>query len=298
MARKRRGTPINGWLIIDKPAGMTSATAVARVRRITDAAKIGHAGTLDPMATGVLPMALGEATKTVAYAMDSLKIYRFTVRWGEARDTDDAEGEVTETSDLRPDAAAIRAALAEFTGEIAQAPPSYAAVKVDGERAYDLARRGAPVALAARPVFVDRLELIAVVDRDHADFEMRCGKGTYVRAIARDLARHLGTVGHVVKLRRTAVGIFAEADAISLDNLAALGHSAAPFEHVHPVETALADIPALAVTENQAERLKSGQAVHVLQSPPGLVRVAVGDRLVALAEVRGENVHPIRVFNI
>ncbi len=298
MARKRRGRPIHGWLVIDKAAGMTSARAVAQVLRITGAQKAGHGGTLDPMATGVLPVALGEATKTVANVVGSSKTYRFTVRWGEARDTDDADGAVIATSDARPLADAIGAVLGEFTGVIEQVPPVYAAIKVKGERAYALARQGRPPVLPPREVVVERLELIDVPDADHAAFEMRCGKGTYVRALARDLAVRLGTVGHVAALRRTEVGQFHESGAISLENLEALMHSAALDEQVRPVETALADIPALAVTESQASRLKCGQAVDVLGSDPGIVCVTAHSRLVALAEVRGGKAHPLRVFNL
>ncbi len=298
VARRRKGRPLHGWLVIDKPAGMTSARVVSRVLRITGAAKGGHGGTLDPMATGVLPVALGEATKTAAYVIGSAKTYRFTVRWGEARDTDDADGAVTATSAARPSEAAIRAALPEFTGTILQVPPDYAAIKVQGERAYALARKGVPVELAPREVVIDRLDLVDVVDADHAAFEMTCGKGTYVRALARDLAARLGTVGHLATLRRTAVGQFGDGDAISLDKLAALVHSAALLEHVRPVETALADIPAQAVTEAQAACLRNGQAVHVLRKAPGLVRATAAGRLVALVEVKGGRAHPVRVFNL
>ena len=298
MARKRGGTAINGWLNLDKPAGITSARAVARVLRSTDAMKAGHGGTLDPMATGVLPIALGEATKTTAYAMAGAKSYRFTVAWGEARDTDDAEGAVTETSGNRPSEAEIRAVLGEFTGDIAQTPPTYAAIKVDGRRAYDLARQGKPAVMTPRPVRIDRLELMAVADADHAVFELDCGKGVYVRSLARDLGLRLGTLGHVSRLRRTAVGAFLERHAISLDKLEDLGHSAALFEHVRPVETALDDIPALAVTGQQADRLKCGQAIHVPCNETGLVRATADGRLVALAEVNDGMARPVRVFNL
>ena len=297
MRRRRHGRPIHGWLVLDKPAGVTSAKAVAAVIRLTGAAKAGHGGTLDPMATGVLPIALGEATKTVAYVMGSTKVYRFTVRWGEARDTDDIDGAVIATSPVRPAAAEIVAALAEFTGPIEQVPPAFAAIKVGGERAYTLARKGRPATLPARPVRIDALSLIAH-DDDSADFAMRCGKGTYVRALARDLARRLGTVGHLAALRRTAVGRFAETDAISLEALASVVHSGALCEYLRPVETALDDIPALAVTGGQADRLAHGQAVHVLGSDPGLVRVALDGRLIALADVRDGRARPVRVFNL
>ena len=298
MARKRKGRPIHGWLVIDKPPAMTSARVVAKVLESTGAAKAGHGGTLDPMATGVLPVALGEATKTTAYVMGGTKVYRFTVRWGEARDTDDAEGVVTETSEARPDEAQIRAALPDFTGVVSQVPPAFAAIKVGGRRAYALARRGEAVELAPREVTIDRFELLRVVDADHAAFEVVCGKGTYVRALARDLAARLGTVGHLSELRRTRVGEFREGDAISLDNLAALGHSAALSTHLRPVETALADIPALAMTEQQAGRLRHGQAVQVDCEEPGLVRATADGRLVALAEVNEGTARPVRVFNL
>jgi tRNA pseudouridine55 synthase len=298
LARKRKGRPIHGWLNIDKASGLTSARVVAQVLKLTGAAKGGHGGTLDPMATGVLPIALGEATKTASYAMDGYKTYRFTLRWGEARDTDDAEGAVTETSEVRPTEDAVRAALAGFTGVIDQVPPDYAAVKIDGRRAYDLARQGEAVELAPRPVTIHRLELMAMTDEDHAVFEVDCGKGTYVRALARDLAVTLGTLGHLSELRRTRVGKFLERDAISLDKLGDLMHSAALSEHLRPVETALDDIPALAMTESQATRLSQGQVVQVLGTEPGLVRVTADDRLVALAEVNDGDVRPVRVFNL
>ena len=210
MGRRRTGTPIHGWLIIDKPLGRSSAQVVAAVRRITGAAKAGHGGTLDPLATGVLPIALGEATKTVSYVMDGSKAYRFTLRFGEARTTDDREGAVTETSPARPTDAEIRAVLPRFTGLIEQVPPAFSALKVDGVRAYRLARAEEAVALAPRQVRIDRLELIARPDADTAEFLVRSGKGAYMRSLARDIARALGTVGHVAALRRTAVGPFRE----------------------------------------------------------------------------------------
>ena len=277
---------------------MTSARLVAEVLRVTGAAKGGHGGTLDPMATGILPVALGEATKTVAYVVGSSKTYQFTVCWGEARDTDDADGKVIAASDVRPDETAIRDALAGFTGTIEQVPPTYAAIKVKGVRAYALARRGKPVSLPARQVVIEHIELIEMTDRDHATFEMRCGKGTYVRAFARDLAVRLGTVGHLAALRRTAVGRFGESDAISLAKLEALVHIGALSEHMRPVETALADIPALAVTKDQAIRLKRGQAVQIPCGGPAMVRLSVGGRLVAIAEVSDGKARPVRVFNI
>ena len=307
MARKRRGQPIDGWLVVDKPSGMTSAHVVARVRRLLDAAKAGHAGSLDPLATGVLPIALGEATKTVSYVMDGAKTYRFTLRWGEARDTDDADGAVTETSDRRPDAAEIRAALPDFTGRISQVPPTYSAIKVDGRRAYEMARADEAPVLEPRDIRIARFELAETPDADHAIFLVECGKGAYMRGLARDLARALGTVGHVTALRRTAVGPFTESQAISLDKLAALGHSAAAAECLQPVETALDDIPALALTESEAGRLRRGQPVPVLRTANReLIRdLADGDvlcalsegRLVAFARLDGNQVYPVRVLN-
>jgi tRNA pseudouridine55 synthase len=308
MGRKRRGRPLHGWIALDKPEAMTSATAVARVRHITGAAKVGHGGTLDPLATGVLPIALGEATKTIAYVMDGRKVYRFTVRWGEARDTDDREGAVTATSAARPDGGAIEAVLSAFTGDIEQVPPTYSAIKVGGRRAYDLARADQPVALQARRVTVHSLRLLGQPDADHARFEAVAGKGAYMRGLARDLGRALGTLGHISALRRTAVGPFAEADAISLDKLDALGHSAPPEHYLLPVETALADIPALALTEAEARRLHHGQPIAALpvarRSPleevaQGVVFCAMAEgKPVALARISGGEIRPLRVLNL
>lgn len=308
MGRKRRGEPVHGWVIVDKPAGATSVQCVAAVRRALNAEKAGHGGTLDPLATGLLPVALGEATKTVPYVMDGRKTYRFTLRWGESRDTDDAEGRVAAISDVRPDVAAIRAILPSFEGEIQQVPPVYSAIKVDGRRAYDLARAATPPVLVARPVVITRLTLLDMPDADHAVFEATCGKGAYMRALARDLATALGTVGHVVALRRTAVGPFRESHAIVLDKLRELGHSAVLAEHVLPVDAALADIPALVITEVEARRLKQGQPVAVLpivkraaqpvSSSDGLVCATIGGRTVALARIAGGELRPFRVLNL
>jgi len=308
MGRKRKGLAIHGWLNVDKPSGISSNDVVTRVRRATGAAKVGHGGTLDPLATGVLPIALGEATKTVSYAMDGVKTYRFRVRWGVATATDDAEGEVVETSDARPVAEEIADALSEFTGEIQQVPPAYSAIKVQGRRSYELARRDEAVELAPRTVRIDALELLDATDADHAELEMTSGKGAYVRAIARDLARRLGTVGHVAELRRTAVAGFSEKDAISLDKLEALGHIAPASDILLPVETVLADIPALALTLQEANRLRHGQGVPVLpvasRSPfkdisQGDTVVAMAEgRLVALAKIAGGEIRPVRVMNL
>jgi len=308
MAARRRGEPIHGWLILDKPTGMSSSQAVTAVRRLIGAAKAGHGGTLDPLATGVLPIALGEATKTVAWAMGGHKTYRFTLRWGEARDTDDAEGRVTGTHPGRPTPAAIAAALPGFTGTLRQRPPAFSALKVAGERAYALARGGAEVDLAPRPVEVLALTLLDTRDPDHAEFEAVVGKGTYIRALARDLGERLGTLAHVTALRRLRVGPFRAEAAISLDNLAALGHSAAASGHLLPVETALDDIPALALTEDEAHRLRCGQAVTPLRPADraridelgegATVRATTGGKLVAVAEISAGGIKPVRVLNL
>ncbi|HEY0522500.1 MAG TPA: tRNA pseudouridine(55) synthase TruB [Stellaceae bacterium] len=315
MARRRKGTPIHGWIVLDKPLGMSSSQAVGAVRRLMGAMKAGHGGTLDPLASGILPIALGEATKTVAWAMAGRKTYRFTVRWGEARTTEDAEGAVTETSPHRPGRAAIEAALPRFTGCIMQRPPVYSAIKVGGARAYALARAGeaagteaaAEIELAPRPVEIESFRLLAIRDENHAEFETRVGKGTYIRALARDLALALGTVGYVAALRRASVGPFDEKVAISLDKLTSLGHSAAALGHLLPIETALDDIPALALTEAEAYRLRCGQAVTPMRPPERarldqlgngvMVRAKTGGMLVALAETDAGWLRPVRVIN-
>jgi tRNA pseudouridine55 synthase len=305
--RRRLKLDIHGWVVLDKPVGMTSTHAVSAVRRLTSARRAGHAGTLDPLASGCLPIALGEATKTVPFVMEGRKRYRFTVRWGEERDTDDAEGRVVETSAARPGETDIRNLLPRFTGTIAQVPPRFSAIKVEGERAYDLARDGEVVELEARPVEIARLDLVELPDADHAVFEAECGKGTYVRALARDMGRILGTFGHVCALRRTAVGPFEADDMISLERLEALWHRAAAGEAsladaLKPVETALADIPALAVSRADAARLQRGQAVLLRGRDAPIIRGAVyvtaSGLLVALAEVDHGEIVPKRVFNL
>jgi tRNA pseudouridine55 synthase len=277
------------------------------VKRLFSAKRAGHAGTLDPLASGCLPLALGEATKTVPFVMDGRKIYQFTVQWGEERDTDDAEGRVVATSESRPSAEDIRAILPRFTGTIEQVPPRYSAVKIEGERAYDLARDGEVVELQSRPVDIHRLELVTVADADHGVFAAECGKGTYVRALARDMGRLLGVFGHVSALRRVSVGGFAETDMISLEQLEALCHRAAAGEGsladaLMPVETALDDIPALAVSRADAARLQRGQAVLLRgRDAPifrGTVYVTVSGQLLALAEVDRGEIIPKRVFNL
>ncbi len=305
--RRREKRDVHGWIVLDKPVGMTSTQAVGAVRRLFAARRAGHAGTLDPLASGCLPIALGEATKTVPFVMDGRKRYRFTVRWGEERDTDDAEGAVTATSAMRPTLEAIRALLPAFTGTISQVPPRYSAIKVAGERAYDLARDGETVTLEARPVDIHALAVVAESDADHAEFEAECGKGTYVRALARDIGRLLGCFGHVSGLRRTSVGRFGEDDMISLAELEALCQKAAAGEGsladaLLPVETALDDIPALAVSRADAARLQRGQAALLRgRDAPifrGTVFVTTSGELVALAEVDRGEIIPKRVFNL
>jgi tRNA pseudouridine55 synthase len=305
MTRRRKGVPIHGWVVLDKPSGMSSARAVAAVRRHFDAAKAGHGGTLDPMATGVLPIALGEATKTVLYVMEAAKLYRFTVRWGLATDTDDSEGRVIAESGVRPGRDQIEAALPRFTGAIQQAPPAYSAIKIGGERAYALARGGDTVSLPPRPVEIASLRLIEYLDADHAVLEAEVGKGTYIRALARDLGHSLGTLGHISALRRLAVGRFRAERAISLEKLAVLGHSPAAFEHLLPVETVLDDIPALALTEAEAASLRHGQrvgsvserALHCGLSEGATVCATERGKLVALAKIEGDELRPVRVMN-
>ncbi|MFY9880025.1 MAG: tRNA pseudouridine(55) synthase TruB [Pseudolabrys sp.] len=305
--KRRDKHDVHGWVILDKPVGMTSTHAVSVVKRLFKAKRAGHAGTLDPLASGALPIALGEATKTVPFVMDGRKLYRFTVRWGEERDTDDAEGRVIARSDDRPSAEAVRALLPTFTGCIEQVPPRYSAIKIEGERAYDLARDGETVELPARPVEIGRLELADTYGPDHALLEAECGKGTYVRSLARDLGRALGCFGHVSALRRAAVGPFGEETMILLEQLEAVCHRAATGEAsladaLMPVETALDDIPALAIGGADAARLQRGQAVLLRgRDAPnfrGTVYVTVSGRLLALAELDRGEIVPKRVFNL
>jgi tRNA pseudouridine55 synthase len=298
---KRPKKKIDGWVVLDKPLGMGSTTAVGRVRWLFSAEKAGHGGTLDPLATGVLPIALGEATKTVPFVMDGRKEYRFTLRFGEARSTEDGEGEVTATSDARPTDEAIRQALSRFIGDIEQTPPAFSALKIDGKRAYDLARAGETVELKPRTVRIERLDLLARPDADHADFVVGCGKGTYIRSLGRDLALALGTVGHLSALRRTVAGPFREEAAISLPKLEALGHIPPLLGALAPVATALDDIPALALTETQANQLRHGQPVLLTRDVPpsgALIRAEAGSRLVALVRSDGVALQPVRVFNL
>jgi tRNA pseudouridine55 synthase len=315
MGRRKKGNPVHGWVILDKPLGMTSTQAVGAVRRIFDAQKAGHAGTLDPMATGILAIALGEATKTVPYAMDADKVYRFTASWGESRDSDDAEGKVTGTSDHRPSKEDIEALLPRFTGVLNQTPPAYSAIKVQGERAYDLARDGQEVVLEPREVEVFETRLLDA-QKDQAEFEILCGKGTYVRSWVRDIAQALGTLGHVSALRRTRLGGWDEKDAVGLDTLTPFMHSPAAFGYLRPLSTALDGIPALAVTGPDSIRLRSGNSVllraphfaRLVESQTGaeagmdlqgltvFLSTARGEPI-ALAEVAQGELRPFRVFN-
>ncbi len=313
MARRQNGRPVNGWVVIDKPLGLTSTQTVGRVRRAFQPRKIGHGGTLDPLASGLLPIAMGEATKTVPYIMDGAKVYRFTLRWGEATATDDAEGDVVERADKRPRTEEIDAILPRFLGEIEQTPPIYSAIKVAGKRAYDMARAAETFTLESRRVKITDLKLLDNPGPEHsgpdyATLQVGCGKGAYMRALARDLGRALGTCAHVVALRRTAVGPFREDHAISLESLEALGHSAADSGAVLPIETALDDIPALALSETEANRLRCGQAVSMLAranrerirdfTNGAIVYATSGGKPVALARYEAGDIHPVRVLNV
>ncbi len=308
MARRRKGDPVSGWICLDKPHDLGSTQAVGRVRRAFNAQKAGHAGTLDPLATGVLPIALGEATKTVPFLMDADKVYRFTVAWGVETATFDREGAVTATSDVRPEPAAVAEALDGFVGEIDQIPPNYSAVRVDGARAYDLAREGVEMDLKSRRVVIHQARVIETPDAGHSVIEIECGKGTYVRALARDLATALGARAHVSDLRRTRVGAFHAANAITLEKLEQLCYEGPPLEVLLPVETALDDIPELAVTTEDAFRLTQGRSivllprqVETLRARLGASRVVSareGSRIVALCEMRAGRLDPTRVFHL
>ena len=300
MARKK-GREISGWLVVDKPAGITSTTVVNKVRWALDAKKAGHAGTLDPAATGVLAVALGEATKTVPYITDALKCYRFAMRMGAATNTDDAEGEVIATSDLRPADAQITAALGAFVGNIEQVPPQFSAVKVDGERAYTLARAGEEMELAARPLYVESLEMVARPDADTVELEMVCGKGGYVRSIARDLGAALGCLGHVLWLRREWSGPFEASDGLSMDEIDRLARTPELDARILPLEVGLADLPELRATPEGAARLRNGNPGMVIASD-----VDYGDEAwashqgkpLAVGVYKAGELHPTRVFNL
>jgi tRNA pseudouridine55 synthase len=303
LARRKKGRKLSGWINLDKPYELGSTPAVSRVRWLFHAQKAGHAGTLDPLATGVLPIALGEATKTVSFMQDAAKTYRVSVGLGVSTTTDDMEGEPLETSEHRPETQEIKAALASFTGEIQQVPPQFSAIRKDGVRAYTKARAGESVELEARNVRIDHIRFLRRVDADHFTLEVDCGKGVYIRSLARDLARQLGTQGHVTKLRRTRVGPFDEKSALGLDKLTNLGHStpdlAALDACLLPLTTALDDIPAVAISGDEASRIKQGQAI----SPQGLavmgpVLLTHEQLPVAIAHQDGETLKPMRVFNL
>jgi tRNA pseudouridine55 synthase len=314
MARRKKGDPVDGWVLLDKPVEMTSTQAVSAVRRIFNARKAGHAGTLDPLATGLLPIALGEATKTVPFAQDGTKTYRFTIRWGVSTDTLDAEGEETATSDVRPAPADIEAALPAFVGDVDQIPPAFSAIRVDGERAYDLARAGEDVQLAARRVRIDALKLVSTPSADLTVLEMVCGKGTYVRSLVRDLAAALGAEGHVAALRRTGVGPFTIEDAIPLPDLDALKAEDRQMEALGPVHAAVSDLPVLDVTPEQAGFLRQGRAIVVAPRRADALRalrcermiggrdcsrsvlVLEGDGPVAIGDLQAGKLSPWRVF--
>ncbi len=309
--RRKKGDPISGWVNLDKPYGMTSTQAIGKIRRLLNAQKIGHAGTLDPLATGILPIALGDATKTIPFAQDAIKTYLFTVTWGEQRATDDAEGEVIAQSDHRPPEQDIMNALSTFTGEIEQTPPIFSAIKVHGARAYDLARAGEIPELKSRTITIESLELISS-DEHSATLRTTCGKGTYIRSLARDLAIHLKTVGYVSMLRREKVGVFTEESAISLDILEEMDYVAARSEALLPLQTVLDDIPALALKEEETTRLRNGQALQFVSKPDfdRLTKIGLGqkeavialathdDQPVALVEQARAEIKPVRVFNI
>jgi len=312
MARRRKGTPIHGWLILDKPLGPSSSGCVGKLKWLTGAQKVGHGGTLDPLASGVLPIAFGEATKTSSYAIDGSKTYEFDVTWGTSTETCDAEGDVIASSDARPTEEQINAALPSFIGDIDQIPPKFSAIKIDGQRAYELARKGEEVDIKSRPVTIHDLRLVRIADSNTASFEVDCGKGTYVRSLARDLALHLGCEGHISRLRRTAVGPFSIEKAVSLAAFEENeGENAASLltQYLLSVETVLDDIPALALTDQEARKLRHGQGIPVLpvaqRSPLRDGRISQGDvvqvtangTLVALARIAGGEIRPVRVMN-
>ena len=299
MARRRKGRDISGWLVVDKPAGVTSTAVVNKVRWAIDARKAGHAGTLDPEATGVLAVALGEATKTVPYITDALKAYTFTIRLGQATNTDDAEGEIIATSDLRPNDDAIKAALGAFVGDIMQVPPQFSAVKVDGERAYRKARDGETMALAARPLWVEELLLVDRPDADHAVLEMTCGKGGYVRAIARDLGEALGCKAHTRSLRRIWSGPFQATDGVTLGQIDALAKTPALDAYLQPLEVGLADLPEVRCLAESVAKLRNGNSAPVSASDVEFgeeVWASYEGKAVAVGTYRGGELQPSRVF--
>ncbi len=308
MKQRRQGKRISGWLAIDKPPGLTSTAVVNVIKSLTNADRVGHGGTLDPLATGILPIALGQATKVVQHVMNGLKNYQFIVRWGEERDTDDSEGQVIATSDKRPSVETITAALPAFTGNIEQVPPRFSAIKLQGKRAYDIARfDGLEPTLKARQVHVHSFTLISILDVDHALFEVCSGKGAYMRALARDLARALGVTGHIVQLRRTTCGPFHVDMAIPLNKLEEVSRRTSVSQYLLPATTALANIPALVVSQQEASQLDHGQPIPVLRvltrnahvplTAGDTVRAMTDGKVVALARIEGGELRPVRVLN-
>lgn len=309
MGRRKKGQPVHGWVCLDKPYEMGSTEAVTRIRRLFDAQKAGHAGTLDPLASGILPIALGEATKTVPFMMEARKVYRFTINWGVSTDSIDREGEIIGRSDVRPTVEQVKAALPGFVGEIQQVPPAFSAIKVDGQRAYDLAREGVEVELKSRAVTIHSAEVTDAPDADHVEIRILTGKGVYVRSLARDLAVALGAEGHVSALRREQVGPFSVENAVTLDSLEEMVHRGAASEGLLPVATALDDIPELAVTDQDAFSLRQGRSIVLLpgqvetlkgqlRGDTRTVSVFSGQTLVALGQLRAGRIEPDRVFNL
>ena len=304
MGRKRKGNKVDGWLVVDKGLGMSSAKIVGAVKRIYNAQKVGHGGTLDPLASGILPIGLGEATKTMPYIVDASKEYAFTVEWGASTDSDDKEGAIVNEGGRLPFEDEVHAVLATFTGTIQQVPPAYSAIKVDGQRAYKLARDGETVELKPRSVEIQSLSLISHADdNSSSSFEVTCGKGTYVRSLGRDIALALGTYGHIIALRRLRVGPFDLEGAISLEKLEQLSHSARAVEALLPLTTALDDIPAVAVTETEAQDIKYGRGIILQTAKQGTIVLMAGDVPLALAEAEDQGdgtatVRPLRVFNM
>jgi tRNA pseudouridine55 synthase len=301
MARKSKGRNISGWLVVDKPAGMTSTTVVNKVRRAFDAKKAGHAGTLDPEATGVLAIALGEATKTVPFITNALKAYRFTIQLGQATNTDDTEGEVTKRSDLRPNDAEITEALGKFVGNIMQIPPKFSAVKIDGQRAYKLARNGEGVAIAARPLWVEDLVMIDRPSSDQVTLEMTCGKGGYVRSVARDLGEALGCYGHVATLRRIWSGPFEIKSGLSLERIESLARTPELDYYLQPLEVGLDNLPKLSCTAEAAAKLRNGNPAMMLMSDAEYgdeCWAALNGSAVAVGVYKAGQLHPNRVFAV
>ena len=309
MARRKKGDLVNGWVCLDKPYELGSTDAVSKVRRLFNAQKAGHAGTLDPLASGILPIALGEATKTVPFMMEAQKVYRFTIAWGISTASIDREGEIIGRSDVRPSVEAVRAVLPSFVGEIDQTPPQFSAIKVDGQRAYDLAREGVEFELASRKVTIHEAEVTDAPDADHVEITIRTGKGVYVRSMARDIAVLLGAEGHVSALRRERVGPFSTENAVTLDFLTDLVHRDAAFEGLLPVATALDDIPELAITDQDAFSLRQGRPIVLLPRQVETLKSSLrdgsrtvsafqGQTLVCLGQLRAGRLEPDRVFNL